>query len=293
MVLQVAELEQTVLGGYIKPDALFEVSRFLWAEILCNCLEIVVVQGFIALQIYYVKSRWLPASLTMLFLILAEFALMFYIVAKAALAKELDDLVENNAVVLTIGVLNAIACLVDVIATFSLFRILTVSRTGFASSNRLIATILGSFVSRGVLLVIWQLLFVIFWFLATKLGKLGFLWSPFYFSGGKLYVTTLLVILNSPIPKEKPNHTSTNNRVNLMRRRLARERPTSPIDPNCALNGINGKALAALTGGIHVQVERTMEDYAFEGDHDRDSIGMHSFPSRSKPDRLGNDNIEV
>jgi hypothetical protein len=72
------------------------------------------------------------------------------IVAKAASANELNELVGNDEVVvsimharssrifkltqmqLIIGLLNAIAGLVDVIATFSLFRILTFSRTGFA-----------------------------------------------------------------------------------------------------------------------------------------------------------------
>ncbi|KAF8577647.1 hypothetical protein K439DRAFT_535079 [Ramaria rubella] len=70
--------------------------------------------------------------------------------------------------------------------------VLHTAKTPFKSTDQLINRIMFNFVNRGVLITIVQISFVVWWFAQPT----TFNWAPFYFATGKLYLTTLLALLN-------------------------------------------------------------------------------------------------
>jgi len=90
------------------------------------------------------------------------------------------------------GLYNVLVLACDTIATISLCLILRFSRSEFKSTNEILDSLVRNFLGRGVFLVTIQGVHVILWF--TEVSTLN--WNPFFLISGKLYVATLVALLN-------------------------------------------------------------------------------------------------
>ncbi|KAF8592124.1 hypothetical protein K439DRAFT_386871 [Ramaria rubella] len=138
-----------------------------------------------------VDGRWWPVCVLILVSVLGEIGLGIYVMVQTAHLGTLSSLSVGSFSLIT-GIWPAIASFVDIIATISLCTLLHTVRTPFKSTDHLINRIMFNLINRGILVTVVQVLFVALWFAQpTTLN-----WTPFYFSTGKLYLMTLLALLN-------------------------------------------------------------------------------------------------
>ncbi|KAF8581193.1 hypothetical protein K439DRAFT_247036 [Ramaria rubella] len=136
-----------------------------------------------------VDRRWWLLAVLILIGILGELGLGIYVVNQTAHLRSLSSTSGGSFHLIT-GIWPAAASFVDIIATIGLCTLLHNVRTPFKSTNHLITRIMFNLINRGILITIMQLLFVALWF--AQPATLN--WTPFYFSTGKLYLTTMLAL---------------------------------------------------------------------------------------------------
>jgi len=190
-IVSTAEFQFNIIGGYTNITNLFASSNYYILNNLCNIILTTLAQSFIARQIYLVNRSWWAASAVIGFFIVAELALGLYGTGILASFHSLLNLTEEKFK-LTTGFYNVLVLACDLVATISLCIVLRISRNEFKSTNELLSSLLRTFIGRGVLLVIFQAVFVILWFIEVS----TFYWMPFFLITGKLYVTTLIALLN-------------------------------------------------------------------------------------------------
>ncbi|KAF8581216.1 hypothetical protein K439DRAFT_1636371 [Ramaria rubella] len=186
-------LDHNVIGSFGEPigAALNSLPSYYFLENLGSVLVTIATQSYTAWTIYMVDGRWWPLCVLILGGVLGELGLGIYIVAQMAHGSSLSS-ISGGSFHLIAGLWNAVASFVDIIATIGLCTLLHTVRTPFRSTDHLINRIMFNFINRGVLITVVQILFVALWFAQST----TLLWTPFYFATGKLYLTTLLALLN-------------------------------------------------------------------------------------------------
>jgi len=180
-------------------------------------------------------------------LILAQIAFGILIVERTATSRSLLELLGGNFKFVC-GTWHAIALMSDIIATVSLCIIFRNSRTGFKSTNKSLDSLFRNFTGRGILLAILQALFLVFWF--TEHNTLN--WLPFLYLLGKVYVSTLIALLNMRTrARTNSQHVGTNppmiNSFNLSRRFGLRGGKSDTLHNNSIPNSVGSQ------NGVHVQ----------------------------------------
>ncbi|KAF8590337.1 hypothetical protein K439DRAFT_1657454 [Ramaria rubella] len=168
-----------------------EYCSYYFLENLGNVIVTIASQGYTAWTIHMMDGRWWPLCVLIFVGVLGELGLGIYIVAQIARVRSLLS-ISVGSFHLIVGLWNGIASSVDIIATIGLCILLHTVRTPFKSTDHLINRIMFNFINRGVLITIVQILFVALWFAQPVTLN----WTPFYFATGKLYLTTLLALLN-------------------------------------------------------------------------------------------------
>ncbi|KAF8584802.1 hypothetical protein K439DRAFT_1103164 [Ramaria rubella] len=186
-------LDHNVIGAFGDPIALNTLTscRYFFLENLVDLIMTTAAQSYTAWSIYMLDCRWWPLCVLILIGVFGEIGLGIYVVEKVAHFEESSSLF-SGSVYLVSGLFYSIASLTDITATIGLCTLLHTVRTSFESTNQLINKIMFNFINRGVLITIVQVLFLAFWFVQPKTLN----WTPFYFSAGKLYLTTMLAMLN-------------------------------------------------------------------------------------------------
>ncbi|KAF8581191.1 hypothetical protein K439DRAFT_246859 [Ramaria rubella] len=186
-------LDHNVIGAFAEPigGTLNSVPSYYFLDNIGTVIIATTAQSYIAWIIYKVDHRWWPLAVLILVGVLGELGIGIFVVNQTAHLKSLSSTSGGSYHLMT-GIWPAIASFVDIIATIGLCTLLHTVRTPFKSTNHLINRIMFNLINRGILITIMQLLFVALWFAQpTTLN-----WIPFYFSTGKLYLTTLLALLN-------------------------------------------------------------------------------------------------
>ncbi|KAF8586891.1 hypothetical protein K439DRAFT_1659355 [Ramaria rubella] len=186
-------LDHNVIGAFGEPidAALNSVPSYYLLEILGNVIIATTAQSYISWIIYRVDGRWWPLCVLILIGALGELGLGIYIMDKTAHLGSLSAISGGSYHLIT-GIWPAVASFVDIIATIGLCTLLHTVRTPFKSTDHIINRIKFNLINRGILITIVQLLFVALWFAQpTTLN-----WTSFYFSTGKLYLTTLRTFIS-------------------------------------------------------------------------------------------------
>ncbi|KAF8574132.1 hypothetical protein K439DRAFT_1665556 [Ramaria rubella] len=178
--------DHNVIGGFVDPIALWSLPSYYFLESLGTVTLTTAAQSYTAWSIYILDRRWWPLCVLLLIGIWGQFGVGIFIVERTAHVKTILSF-SSGSIRLFTGIWCSIASFADIIATIGLCTLLHTVRTPFKRTDHLINRIMFIFINRGVLVTIVQVLFVVFWFAQpTNLN-----WTPFYFSCGKIHLTTL------------------------------------------------------------------------------------------------------
>ncbi|KAF8581211.1 hypothetical protein K439DRAFT_1636368, partial [Ramaria rubella] len=186
-------LDHNVIGAFAEPigAALNSLPSYYSLENLANVIITTTAQSYIAWTIHVVDRRWWLLCVLILIGVLGEIGVGIYVVVHTAHLGSLSS-TSGGLFHLISGLWNVIASFVDIIATIGLCALLHTVRTPFKSTDHLINRVMFNFINRGVLITIAQVLFFALWFAQPT----TLIWAPFSFLSGKLYLTTLLALLN-------------------------------------------------------------------------------------------------
>ncbi|KAH7927607.1 hypothetical protein BV22DRAFT_1127294 [Leucogyrophana mollusca] len=145
----------------------------IW-EFILTVATVFCVQVFFASRIYLFnkQSVWLPV------------AIIFFG------AGALDLASKRNKILFIIN--GGCAAVADIVTTVSLTWSLASSKRGFKSTNTMLQKLLVYVVSRGLLVTVTQVLFLVIYLAWPE----QLYWAPIHFMASKLYVITMVAMLN-------------------------------------------------------------------------------------------------
>ncbi|TDL19114.1 hypothetical protein BD410DRAFT_842361 [Rickenella mellea] len=158
-------------------------------QTVANAVVGVGVQMFFARRVWKIsRQKLLTALIVLLSVLHGSFSIIF-----TAEAFILDNFAKYGRLkwVTSIGLGSAAAA--DILIAFSLCYFLHKSRTGFARTDTLITKLMVYAVNTGLMTSIFATLTLI---LATTMPSL-LVWVPFFWCLGRVYINSLLAILNS------------------------------------------------------------------------------------------------
>ncbi|THU95610.1 hypothetical protein K435DRAFT_859396 [Dendrothele bispora CBS 962.96] len=182
---------------------------------LLTQIVIFIVQIFFASRIYLLRRTHWIVTATVVALAVASFAaglgafdlLLFRcdwltVNAKVGNIHELNnasltDTVNSNVSKIAFGICSSLAALCDIIVTAALFFTFQQSKTGFKRTNSMIQRLIQYAIGRGILVAIFPICHVSVYLASSQKGKVNMNWMPFIFIVGKVYIMTMLVMLNS------------------------------------------------------------------------------------------------
>lgn len=171
------------------------------AEVMMTAVVVLIVELFFVVRIYKLNSQnWLvPAVITVLALGSFGSCTAF------AVAQIQDDSflgLSKKDRVGTISAFNGSAALADILITVALSWNLSQSRSGISRTNNVIQKMLTYTINRGVLVTVTQTLTLIMY----SVEQTNLHWMPTHLSINKVYVITMLAILNTrPALREQLN----------------------------------------------------------------------------------------
>ncbi|KZT08673.1 uncharacterized protein LAESUDRAFT_811283 [Laetiporus sulphureus 93-53] len=172
---------------------------FLQAEFFLNSLMVLIAQSFFIHSIWRllgIENRWYrwPIVVTVSSLALLSFTGGCGAVWKAHQHHGVMNEVLRS-VEFPVSVALVTAVVTDIYITVSLCLTLRAHRTGFVRSDTLISMILLFAIQRGIFTALIQTLFFLTYVCTLKQELL--VWMVFHFPAGKVYVNSLLVMLNA------------------------------------------------------------------------------------------------
>jgi len=181
-----------LLTNFGNPIPLVETTSTINAEFALTVIIAFATQLFFATRIYlFKKSHWWIPAIVVLF---AIGQLVAGLLGAALLFKHpVVALLTTSAMKIRFGLTGGLATVADVTATVSLSWYLSSVRSGIKRTDTILERLLMYVVSRGLLITIVQILYVIIYLsFPTKL-----FWMPLHLILSKLYVITLVAMLNA------------------------------------------------------------------------------------------------
>ncbi|PCH34235.1 hypothetical protein WOLCODRAFT_142042 [Wolfiporia cocos MD-104 SS10] len=196
-ILDVEYLWFYVIEHHGDPNGLSDFPSAFLAEFFLAALTIVVVQLYFIQTIWdFMKGKWyrLPVSFTMTALALLSFAGGTASVWEFTKDTEVALVLKNATVTASIQTVTAFVA--DIYIAISLSSILNGKRTGFSRTDNLITKLVAYAIHRGIFTALMQLLHFATFIGTLKDGPTKLIWSLFHFPGSKIYVNSLLALLN-------------------------------------------------------------------------------------------------
>ncbi|KAH7929264.1 hypothetical protein BV22DRAFT_1116995 [Leucogyrophana mollusca] len=164
------------------------------AEFILTVIVVYLVQIFFVTRIYLLqKERWWISVAISFQLLFATGALGTGIVALADLVKhptvQILATTENK---IMFGITGSFSAVADVMITASLTVLLSSAKSGVKRTNTVLQKLIVFIVSRGLMVSVTQVLFLIVYLIRPD--KLW--WVPLHFISSKLYVITMVAMLN-------------------------------------------------------------------------------------------------
>ncbi|EPS96671.1 hypothetical protein FOMPIDRAFT_1053038 [Fomitopsis schrenkii] len=186
-----------IVAGHANPAALLWVPKSFLAEFFLASLTMVVV------QLYFIRSIWLflpgiwyrwPLTITVTLLAILSFAGGTATVWKFTL--DPGYAASIAAAIVTASIQTVAGFVTDVYITVCLTWILYGEADAFSSTDTLITKLVMYAIHRGVFTALLQLLHFATYIGTIQDGPNMLIWSLFHFPGSKIYVNSLLAILN-------------------------------------------------------------------------------------------------
>ncbi|PBK63662.1 hypothetical protein ARMSODRAFT_1023858 [Armillaria solidipes] len=171
------------------------------AEVMMTAVVVLIVELFFVVRIYKLSSKnWLvPAVITVL--AVGSFGSCTAFVVAQIQDDSTVGLSKKDRVG-TISAFNGSAALADILITVALSCNLSQSRSGIPRTNNVIQKMLTYTINRGVLVTVTQTLTLIMY----TVEQTNLHWMPTHLSINKVYVITMLAILNTrPALREQLN----------------------------------------------------------------------------------------
>ncbi|SJL06551.1 uncharacterized protein ARMOST_09892 [Armillaria ostoyae] len=171
------------------------------AEVMMTAVVVLIVELFFVVRIYKLNSKnWLvPAVITVL--AVGSFGSCTAFVVAQIQDDSTVGLSKKDRVG-TISAFNGSAALADILITVALSCNLSQSRSGIPRTNNVIQKMLTYTINRGVLVTVTQTLTLIMY----SVEQTNLHWMPTHLSINKVYVITMLAILNTrPALREQLN----------------------------------------------------------------------------------------
>lgn len=191
-VLEIQVMHYYFLANFGDEKAMHIISPYLTAHVLLSALTTFLVDIFFAFRLFLLKQE-IHQSVPFIIIVAAIGATISGIltVVDSFLHPSLPQL-EKYSRKVEVVITNGLAVVAEVIATAALAWSFRKNKTGVSRTDSIIQRLFVHTITRGALLSIDQLLMtLVFVFDAT-----GLKWMPFYFSLNKLYVSTMMAILN-------------------------------------------------------------------------------------------------
>lgn len=168
-----------------------------YAEFFLNSFTVFIVQLYFIHTIWKLledREMWLrrPSTIAALVLATLSFAGGCGAVYRANLNHLITGVLANVTVPASIATVSAV--ITDIYITISLCLILNAGRTGFKRNEYLISTLIGWVIRRGFVSALVQALHFLSYIATLKESTLY--WMIFHFPASKVYVNSLLAVLN-------------------------------------------------------------------------------------------------
>ncbi|KAI0366960.1 hypothetical protein BV20DRAFT_1055129 [Pilatotrama ljubarskyi] len=189
-----------LVTNYANPGALLEDVWSLRTLTWLSGLAIVLAQGFYARRVYMIGQGWRFLVAAAVTLIIIELGFVIggtfsgpHISAATVEGFILATIIEYRRVAWLVSVVYGITAPCDILLTGSLIWVLLKKRTGFKRTDALISVIIVYTVNTGLVTGIFS--FITFLFALIMPDNLVYIGISFF--GAKLYVTSVLAVLNS------------------------------------------------------------------------------------------------
>ncbi|KAF6762825.1 hypothetical protein DFP72DRAFT_568807 [Ephemerocybe angulata] len=179
-----------IVTNYGNPNSLGHLVWSILLEVLFNGFIGLLVQGFLALRVWRLSNENIPLTVTVVALVLAEFASSVAFTVKSMRLQTWGELGQLKGLSITVNIVGVVA---DILIAGALFFFLHRSRTGFKKSDTMISRLILFTVSTGFLTTICavaSLVSILVW------GH-TLIYVAFYFGIGRLYSNSVLATLNA------------------------------------------------------------------------------------------------
>lgn len=194
-------LHHYVVDNFGNTDQMQIIIHSFDAEVMMTAVVVLIVELFFVVRIYKLNSKnWLvPAVITVL--AVGSFGSCTAFVVAQIQDDSTVGLSKKDRVG-TISAFNGSAALADILITIALSWNLSQSRSGIPRTNNVIQKMLTYTINRGVLVTVTQTLTLIMY----SVEQTNLHWMPTHLSINKVYVITMLAILNTrPALREQLN----------------------------------------------------------------------------------------
>lgn len=182
-------------------EALLQLSPLMTVEIDLSILSMAMVQVFFASRVYLLKRvHWIVP------LMIASFGLAALVplglVSAEAVRNPTFGVFLTTKVKHQLTALQILQSTSDVILTVCLSWSFTNAKTGFERTDTLLQKLLQYTVTRGLLMTLFHITMLVVYLAQTD----SFNWAPFHFCSSKLYIISMIAMLNAR-PKLRREHT--------------------------------------------------------------------------------------
>jgi len=196
-ILDVAVVWQFTVTSHANPSGLMNLVNTFYAEFFLNSLTVLIVQLYFIHSIWRIMAdgrKWfrVPMTIAAIILALLSFSGGCGTVYRASLNHLLTAVFENVTVPASIATVTAVVT--DVYITASLCMALSAGRTGFGRTEYFISMLTGYAIRRGFFTALIQALHFLTYIGTLKQNSLY--WMIFHFPASKVYVNSLLAVLN-------------------------------------------------------------------------------------------------
>ncbi|KAI0351875.1 hypothetical protein OH77DRAFT_1429171 [Trametes cingulata] len=179
-----------LVTNYFKPAALVEDVWSLRTLTWVSGLAIVLSQGFYARRVYMIGQGWRFLVAAAVTLIIIELG---FVIAATAEGFILATIIQYRRVAWLVSVVYGVTAPCDILLTGSLIWVLLKKRTGFKRTDALISVIILYTINTGLVTGIFSFLT----FMCALIMPDNLIYIGISFFGAKLYVTSVLAVLNS------------------------------------------------------------------------------------------------
>ncbi|KZT73334.1 hypothetical protein DAEQUDRAFT_721935 [Daedalea quercina L-15889] len=196
-ILDILYMWHYIVTNHANSSALESIPPTFTAEFFLSSVTVLVVQLYFIRAIYrFLIGKWYGMLLvgTTTILALLSFAGGCATVGEFVRNPAFDAILANSKITASIQTVTAFVA--DMYIAVALSVILYRKKTGFTSTDTLVSRLVAYAIHRGLFTALLQLLHFATYIGTLRFGSTELIWSLFHFPASKVYVNSLLALLN-------------------------------------------------------------------------------------------------